>query len=551
MIVRHPPAALGVHTFGVRRLHTTTVHVDKLYVYNGHFKLSGRYADTDRFNLPKEYIDELIQPSGAYSTLYGWNFAFNGHVFGSTNANLSQATYRLIGERKPGVPGHEQYMRTTQHNFVLENHERVMKNLWANAPKTPSDYTCLIDELVRELLLMEHDKQQLRIDAFAQYVNDGLDYKNAWIRSGELKLKPGEIAKVDKYGRVIVDLGVAASLQGVLYALFFKTMVTREIIVGRAIFYYVSSLDDVIVTTYLNRMTFDVTSYDLLMIAAGDDACVAIRNTLGKILRGNLDISSCDASITPTMLDSILKLMGCPKDVDVALREMMLTPLKLYCSRLNKREHRERVTITPTMMYLPSGVPITSNAGTLAVFYIFHSLIDTPIQYSTDIVAAARNVGFDVTFEEVNKPSDFQFLKRSLARSIDGEYRAVLNMGVILRASGRVRGDLPGRGCLVRRAAEFQRALMEGLLSGIDCPELRLLQPTANDISISNEYKRNGDRSYAEYTLDSLVERYSLSSHDIEEFRACLGGTKFGQTAYSKAAEKVFLMDYGLKLPTI
>lgn len=551
MIVRHPYAALGVHTFGVRRLHTTTVHVNKAYTYNGHFKLSGKYAGKDRFNLPKEYIDELVQPSGAYSTLYGWNWAFNGHIFGNTNANLAQATYRLIGQRKPNILGHEAAMRSVQHHYVLENHQRVMKNLWANAPKTPSDYTCLIDELVRELLLMDHDKQQLRIDAFSEYVNDGMDYKTAWIRSGELKLKPGEIAKVDKYGRVIVDLGVAASLQGVLYSLFFKSMVTREIVVGRAIFYYVSSLDDVIVSTYLNRLMFDVNSYDLLMIAAGDDACVAVRNTLGAIMRGNLDISSCDASITPTMLDSILKLMGCPKDVDIALREMMLAPLKLYCSRINKREHRERVTITPTMMYLPSGVPITSNAGTLAVFYIFHALMDIRPRTSQDIVAAANRVGFDVTFEEVKQPGDYQFLKRSLARDIAGEYRAVLNLGVILRASGRVRGDLPGRGCLVRRAAEFQRALMEGLLSGINCPELRLLQPTANDIQISKEYKRDGNRHYAEYTLDSLVERYSLTSSDIEEFRMCLGCTKFGQTAYSRAAEKVFLKDYGLKLPTI
>lgn len=547
--MRHPRASIGVHTFGVRRMHTTTLMVDKPYGYNGKFKLSGKYARGDRFDFPSEHIDELVQPSGDYSTLYGWLWAFNGHIFGKTNSNLGQAVFRLIGVRKPLSPNHEVDMRTRQHLYVIANHDRVFRNLWHLAPKLPSDYTCLIDELVRELLTMPHDKQDLRINAFNEYVNDGTDYKTAWIRSGEVKLKPGEIAKFGKYGRVIVDLGVAASLQGVLYALYFKSMVTRELIIGRSIFYYVSSLDDAIVTHYLNRMIVDDQSYDMILIASGDDASLAVRDQHGNMLRGNMDISSCDASITPTMLDSVLKLMQCPREVDTALREMLLAPCNLYCSRTGKNEHRERVTITPTMMYLPSGVPITSLAGTLAVYYIFHSLVDSVITCSNDVVDAAKAVGFDITFEAVEKPEDYQFLKRSLAKNIHGDYKAVLNLGVILRASGRVRGDLPGRGCLMRRGREFQRALMEGLLSGINNPELRLLQPEAADITIGKEYSRYGSREYHSYTLDSLVERYSFDSKDTEEFKMMLSEVSFGQTAYSRAAEKILLKDYGLGLP--
>lgn len=365
-------------------------------------------------------------------------------------------------------------------------------------------------------------------------------------------MKPDEFAKAKKFGRIIVDLGVAASLQGGMYAAYAKHMLGREIVHNSSLYVFLAEATDELITYYLLMMYHGNHDYRVIFLVFSDDACYAIKRPEGQLL-GNLDISSCDASHTPTMLNFCLEALRFPVDVANAMRKQMMTPMKIN-NRSPKGQKPESAMITPTCMHLPSGITITTVVNCVAILCIWWRTIHSDIDSEQDVIDAAAAVGYKVTLGAVHIPEDYQFLKRSLARTTNGEYFVTLNLGVILRASGVCRGDLPGRGCIYTRAMKFQRALMKGLLHGIECPDLNRLIPEADDIIISEKHfsfnhtfsRPTCDRSYSLY---DLTRRYALTDHEVEELRYGVLSSSFGDITHSLAVEKILRIDYGLELP--
>lgn len=565
MILRHPYRPLGTHTVGLYRFHACTQSANKNHFDNSRFKLSGRHVVDNQLAFPVVARDEILRPSNTYRTYYGYSVAHSGVILDKNEANTAEAIGRLTALRDisptdllepDSIKAHmietERLYRDMQEEFIHANSPSIESFIWKHAPDIPADHDCTLEGLVRELLEIKHKKQQMRIDGHKRIHDEGMAYLANWCTRAEAKMKPDEFAKAKKFGRMIIDLGVAASLQGGMYAAYAKHMLGRELVMDKFLYVFLAEATDELITHYLMMMYNGDSRYTDIFLVFSDDACYAIRRN-GQTFLGNLDIATCDASHTPAMLEMCLRVLKFPPDVAQALRLQMISSMRVY-SRVEKGQKPDRITIRPKGMHLPSGITITTLVNCIAMLCIFWSVIHSDINTEDDIIAAAQRVGYKLTLEPVVSYEDFQFLKRSLARDVEGNYFVTLNLGVILRASGVCRGDLPGRGCHMRRAAEFQRALMTGLLHGISCPELERLKPAARDITISplhfsyavQAFRTTSTRSYSLY---DLTRRYRLSDHELSELELGVLSSGFGQITHSRAVEKILMKDYGLKLP--
>jgi len=565
-VIKHPFRPHGTHTVGVFRFHACSKSAGKISYDNGRFKLRGKFVVDNQLRFPIRHNDEILHPSNTYRTYYGYAAAHSGHILDKNEFNTSEALGRLTALRDITPPPAnsssadillhmrrvEEEYRTAQEEFVHANSASIEKLIWSNAPETPAEHDCTLEGLVRELLEIKHKKQNLRKEGHKTIHEEGMAHLDNWCTRAEAKMKPDEFAKAKKFGRMIIDLGVAASLQGGMYSAYAKHMLGRELIHNSCLYVFLAEATDDLICHYLLMMYHGDGRYRDIFLVFSDDACYSVRRK-NVVLLGNLDIATCDASHTPAMLDMCLKVLKFPPDVATALRKQMLSPLRVY-SRKEKGQKPHRITIVPKVMYLPSGITITTLVNCVALLCIFWSVIHSDIETSDDIIAAAARVGYKLTLEQVHKPEDYQFLKRSLCKDCFGDYHVTLNLGVILRASGVCRGDLPGRGCHMRRALEFQRALMSGLLKGIDCPELERLKPIAKDIQISTAHHSYTTLASTttvahSYTLYDLTRRYSLSSHEVSELEHGMLSSGFGQITHSSAVEKILMKDYGLSLP--
>lgn len=548
------------------RFHASTQSAGKTHYDNGRFLMSGRHVVDNQLNFEYSSCDEILNPSNTYRTYYGFAAAHSGHILDKNEHNTAEALGRLTALRDITPPPDgstaletllhmrevEAEYRINQEEFIFTNSAAIEKFIWDLAPDTPTDHDCTLEGLVRELLEIKHKKQELRKNAYQSIHDEGMAYLENWCTRAEAKMKPDEFAKAKKFGRMIIDLGVAASLQGGMYSAYAKHMLARELCMNGNLYIFLGEATDDKICEYLLLMYYGDDRYRDIFLVFSDDACYAIRRN-GATFLGNLDIATCDASHTPAMLEMCLRALRFPPEVAQALRLQMISPLRVY-SRKQKGQKPQRVVIKPLSMYLPSGITITTLVNCIAMLCIFWSVIECEIHSEDDIIAAAARVGYKLTLDAVHIPEDFQFLKRSLTCDTNGDYHVTLNLGVILRASGVCRGDLPGRGCHMRRALEFQRALMTGLLKGIDCSELNKLKPAAKDITISEAHFSFSTLACATssaktYTLYDLTRRYGLNAHELSELEHGMLSSGFGQITHSRAIEKILMKDYGLSLP--
>jgi hypothetical protein len=88
----------------------------------------------------------------------------------------------------------------------------------------------------------------------------------------------------------------------------------------------------------------------------------------------------------------------------------------------------------------------------------------------TDILRASiLETGYIVTMDYCEYDEDLQFLKHSPILTTSGHYQPMLNLGVLLRASGSCKGDVPGRGDLSTRFRDFQASLLQGMYPRSHC----------------------------------------------------------------------------------
>jgi hypothetical protein len=291
-----------------------------------------------------------------------------------------------------------------------------------------------------------HPKRDLRIEAWVEAHLNGMVGERLWLRKGcvKYKLKKDEVAKPTKPGRAIGDFGVAASLQGFcLTGRLKNAMADDDIIIGDARYRFVKKPDFETLNDTFEKLRDPPEKH--FFVYFSDDSCYARRLPDGTVASYNVDISKCDASHTEETFDLLTSLLPkhaqddcqlltdqCKADIEVALPEVFGSKRKLRLS--------------PSGARLYSGSTLTTIINNLANLLVASQLVGCKSHEPKELVAAVAQCGYCVTLDLNEIHEDTQFLKNSPVWCRDeGRYVSILNLGVLLRTSGRARGDIPGK----------------------------------------------------------------------------------------------------------
>jgi len=517
---------------------------DRFFVVAGHeFIKDGEIWFPENDESDREYVNN------EYRTHFGFNFAHNGLIYRRSDNNMRLAMRRHTCAREPEIEGYDTLMRSNQRQWVALRDMDAIKYILTQNNVT-FDFERTVAASAQLLANTPHPKLALRQNAYRDLLTSSELGSEVWLRSCNWKFKPDEIARPGKYGRLIVDLGVSASLQGADWTSYVKSRIDcREIHHLDCVFVFVGTPDPTLLTHYFDRLMNH--EHLIYIICFSDDACISYKNASGDNEIYNLDFSSCDSSQTQSMFEFMFKLFDCPKDVEIALRGQIMSTI-----RVQSYNKKHCVLLKPKEYYLQSGITATTLLNTTAWFACFLHMSEHYHPF-LDIVKLCADVGYTVTVDHCEIPEDIQFLKMSPVENIHGQYFAVLNLGVILRASGVCRGYLPERGPIDQRALAFQSGIMNGMLRPIVNRDLQHLNPkTSHDVvdlsQVSNLFTHLNYRHVPihEYTTEALTRRYRLSP-DIElpEFCYQLRHSRLFSTSYSTSIDKILSKDYSLNCP--
>lgn len=577
VIKQWPTMCTGVHHVGIVKRVTVDCKVEKTFVPSGRFKcVRGKeYWKDGEVQFPEPPECDRKNKRGTYRTHYGWGFAHNGVIYNVNDSNMRYAMRRITGARDP-PPEHfgwfngeaevdwSRYSDQEKRNIILR-YDRLLRD--HQTKLITNDYStlksCFENSFGKHMFkeskvyaaimecLKKHTKQKLRIRAITELLRDWKLGAECWLDSVLLKMKPDEIAKMGKYPRMIVDLGVAASLEGAAWAADAKHHIEDKAFRYKdGVCYFCGSPDPIKVMNYFNMM-YNHTE-KVVMVIFSDDAIVSIKLPDGTYFVFNMDIASCDTSHTHALFVMLFDLFGVPADIRVALEKQILATM-----RVPSEDGKRTCYLKPLEFYLQSGITITTLINSISQFLMLLKIVDLYPKTPVEVVRAVALAGYKVTVDVCSKFEDLQFLKMSPTKSVNGVYVATLNLGVIFRASGTCRGDLPGFGCLIERARRFQWQLMSGLMSQISHPWLEQLSPIPLDRSEENlkVAQRESNALYAttlgavNYFSDDIYTRYDLSSNEIAEINFACGKLDFGMLAYCGGVGKILKKDYSLDLP--
>lgn len=534
------------------RIHATACVVNELYQYNGKF-------DCVR---GKEYwIDGNIQyhttydpgVSKYYRTCFGPAVSTVGKIYDDSNENVNLAIRRLTGVKKPEIPGLDAKMLENQNKAFVEAKD-FLETLRVKYAPYFQEYMTAIEEAI-EHHADPHEKRDLRIQGMDNLLNGDGNVHGNWVRRNRniWKMKKGEWAKPGKKPRMIVDLGVEASLLGFRLTNFLKIAQDSEPIhVNGGVIRFCKAPDfHALEEVFDNLINLKHRFY---FVYFSDDACLSVRTNDGSVRFYNLDISSCDASHGPSVFKALLDIV--PQHVRPDMERLISqckTPLKLS----NRENKRETILLKPKVPMLYSGWTGTTAINNLAnIMIAYHISQLRSFDRPEDIGDAALRAGYIVTGWEkpLDSYSKLQFLKHSPVYDTQGFLRPMLNIGVLLRASGMCNYDLPGRKEVgfEERARRFQRGLLNGAYPRTSFRLLTLMKASCGE-GVAYEvdtFKRKvvDDETYPAYVVDDaeMFKRYDFTTLEQEVFVTSFGNCQYGELHASPEASRILTLDYDL-----
>jgi hypothetical protein len=166
---------------------------------------------------------------GSFRTRFGPCVQFKIVVHANTNHTLNSAfNGRLLHVRD----GEEKY-RLAQAAFIAQHRDselhRHLRTAF-NAEYEPMDFMTDVVAHIHD----PHPKKTAREEALAKITDEGISSDDLWLINHrvKMKLKKSELAKFGKVGRVIADLGVAASLVGYRLTHKMKVAMARPFYLG-------------------------------------------------------------------------------------------------------------------------------------------------------------------------------------------------------------------------------------------------------------------------------------------------------------------------------
>lgn len=429
-----------------------------------------------------------------------------------------------------------------------------------------------------------HEKKQLRIDAWDQLKNFlwGPGYLlRLWLKSIWVKMKPGEYSKPGKPGRMIGDLGVAASLQGYRVTSFIKSYFDKHPLhIGAE-----CTIEFVKAPTF-NRLR-DVFSKlinpegDFYFVYHSDDSALSFRHR-GRVITLNLDIACCDRSHRDAIFDALIRatppplryevetlVMQCRLNMRLKSRYSGNAEFNLVFGKWNEDGSKAAVLSSgSTLTTLLNNFANESNGRELHREYLESRHLPLP-ELLNKLRAACLRVGYVLEgFEEpARKPEEIQFLKYSPCWGFcndekEESWLPLFNFGPYLRGAGSCNGDLLGskKQPWEARANANSAGVLQGMFPRVTCPILTTLREKfgpATEVAVKNAMKESyWDRksltegNFVTVSDERFLERYSLDSADVADLQEFLH-LPVGYSCASPFADKILGMDYGLAVKRI
>jgi hypothetical protein len=295
-----------------------------------------------------------------------------------------------------------------------------------------------------------------------------------------------------------------------------------------------------------------------------DDSCLAIRTQAGKILRFNVDISSCDASHTKALFDAYVRIH--PERLQADARKLV-RQCEQPITVVDLNNKRRKVCLKPLEPRLYSGSTITTAINNLACQLIGLAISEATINCKEDVVAAAEKAGYIVTCIDCEDWHQLQFLKHSPVYDTTGSLQPLLNIGVLLRLSGTAKGDFVGcKGeSMKTRVDRQQSGLLQGAYPRAHFPLInrmkkcceggdtkKLSAKTARQLQAAIESRLelkvsfSGDEGHFSVSSEEVYKRYLLTPLEIAQMDYDFALMGYGGHYASSATNKIFLTDYGL-----
>jgi hypothetical protein len=484
---------------------------------------------------------------------------FNRLIHANTNYSLNIAFNLRNLVMRPG----EKALREAQEKYIPKFRDSEYFQLLETA--------ILVDDALGDFMTEvcghisdPHVKRRLRELALEEILDQGIGEDDLWLEreSVKIKIKPDELAKFLKGARTIADMGVKASLQGYRLTESMKHAFAQNFTTTDGHQFEFLPAPSAAEMTRIFRLLYNP-PHRSYFVYFSDDSCYSVHTPDG-VKRFNVDIGKCDISHTPALFDLLESLTPpahrenmrrliaqCAADLSITAPEQNLPntfgKLRVLLRSRNQEPH------------LLSGSTLTTLINDLACVLIVSTFNQVRYPSKENLEAAARRCGYIVTVEVCRTVQDVQFLKHSPVINTSGELEAMLNLGVLLRASGTCRGDLPGRGDIVLRARQFQRMLLQGMYPRAHFPLLDAMKShVASAVApdkltgqilarIGTSHRPPPSLTEQYFSSSEIGKRYGLNDADMRELTQLLGGAGYGDTISCHAARVILLKDYGLE----
>lgn len=485
----------------------------------------------------------------------GYAVCFDRRTHSNNNLTLCAAFNGRVLVVRPD----EAILRANQKLFVQEfmTSELCQKICFLMEVELPTED--FMTDVIRHIS-DPHIKRVPREHALAELLDLGISEDDPWLFNHcvEVNIKRAEFAKYEKIGRIIVNFGVRASLQGYRLTNHMKHALAQTITVGAdADFeFLIKPSADGLQRVFDTLINPPRRSY---FVFFSDDSCYSIRIN-GVVHQFNIDITKCDISHTPPIFALLLHITPNYHKPNMArLISQCAADLQITCpERLTFGKLRVRLRSANKEPRLLSGSTLTTLINNLACLTLGEAFRNITDPTEAGVEAAARRTGYAITCTKCTKIEDLQFLKYSPIRDTAGVHRPLLNIGVLLRASGTCHGDLPGRGSVELRAAKFQKLLLHGMAPTthyplIDAMKAKVARATPTAVEEQQILKRIGETHrptastiHRHFSSHAIGVRYGLSEAKMDELTGLLGNAGFGELIACDASRAILELDYGL-----
>jgi hypothetical protein len=546
-------------------MYGTPVNLHQPYEWNDKFTITKSSFMTRReMRVATDIVfpthDPEYQPKD-YFTVFGPSISHTGTLYANDAIGLQGAIRRLTSIRCPGemvggVSKHQHLLNNQYANFTYDRFQELITLMQDRMTHIFSNEQRDVCELRNEWCDKPHVKRALRIKTRKE-MHERYEQTDTHIDKDVLhyKAKTFELLQENKYLRAVADMYAPACTRAGYLADYVKEAFQQPVQLGNrlyAAFVKEPQLD-------MLKFVFDSIinpRHDVTFFYFSDDAILAVK-CIDGILRSDSDISKSDGS----QYDRVFTTLRTAIDVDYRFFqdfEVSFRQLKVPFIVRNPEKWSEYCIVSPDGYVLYSGSVWTTtvnNWANLCIIWEFthhwYNPNGTMAENAHLYQQAAEHLGYIVKIKLATEMEELSFLKHFPAFN-GTEFVPNLCVGVICRALGKTKGDLPGSSKIgiASRATEFNAQFVESLKHAGNHVVIDALQHWTKHkrVNLKTEHKvySSGTLNFGTTEGQSICKRYGISVDQLEEFVVLLKHSTLNSLLKCDASDAMMSLDYGM-----